>query len=114
MKVLNLDKIETRRDVVIILGGVEHTMKSPTVKDYILQMKKAEEIGKLSEEDSIENASKMMDLTIETLMQSFPTVKREQFEELTIEQLEALRGIAESAAEEDAPTDEGEATGSQG
>lgn len=115
MKVLNLDKVKTRRDIVIVLGGVEHSMKSPTVKDYIEQMKRAESISKLSEENSLESASKMMELTIDTLRQSFPTVTRDDFESLTVEQLEALRELAEGSSEDEAPKDdeEGEATGKE-
>jgi hypothetical protein len=114
MKVLNLDKIVTRKDVVIVLDGAEHIMKSPTVKDYIDQIKKAEEITKLSEIESIESASKVLDLTIETLMKSFPTIKREQLENLSMEQLEAIRELVESSSNDDAPSEgdsEGEATG---
>jgi hypothetical protein len=110
MKIVNLDKVQTRRDVAIVLDGVEHVMKSPTVKDYIDQMKRAEEIGKLQQDETLDSASRMMELTIDTLMKSFPTVTKEQFESLTIEQLEALRTLTEDASTEEAPT-EGEAAG---
>lgn len=100
-KILNLDKIETKRDKVIILGGVEHVMKALTVKDYINQMKASAELNTLAlHEDNLEDAERVMDLTIDALVKLFPTITREQFEALTMEQLTAIRELAEHQAEE--------------
>jgi hypothetical protein len=114
MRVVNLDKLTTRKDKVIILNGVEHVMRTPTVADYIDQMKKAEEISAIAEMPTIETATKMLELTIATLRTSFPTVTAEQFAALDMDQLNAIRELAESAAGDDlAEGDgaEGEASG---
>jgi hypothetical protein len=112
MKVVNLDQIVTNKERAIILGGVEHVMHTPTVEDYIEQMKRAEKIEKLGGESELDTASKMLELTIETLLKSFPTVTEEQFRKLTMAQLSAIRMLAEDASSEDAG--EGEAQGETG
>jgi len=115
MQVVNLDKIVTRKDKVIILDGVEHVMRTPTVKDYIVQMKKAEQIQTLSETPSIESATKLLEITIETLMLSFPTIPQDTFESLNMDQLNALRALAEGELEAEATGGaEGEAAGATG
>lgn len=115
MKVVNLDKIVTKKERVIILGGVEHVMHMPTVQDYIDQMKSAEEIQALSANSSqIDTASKMLELTIQTLRKSFPSITEEQFRSLNMDQLSALRMLAEDASAEDAASSEGEAQGETG
>jgi hypothetical protein len=115
MQVVNLDKITTRKDKVIILGGVEHVMRTPTVKDYIEQMKKAEKIQALSETATIDSATKLLEITIETLMLSFPTITKDQFEKLDMDQLNALRALAEGELDADVNGGaEGEATGMTG
>lgn len=99
-KILNLDKIQTKRDKVIILGGEEHVMKVFTVKEYIFHMKEAEKLGKM-EEDNIDTLGKGLDATISILCNAFPTVKREQFEGLNMEQLSAIRGLIDEENEGD-------------
>jgi hypothetical protein len=111
MKILNLDKIVSKRDTVIILDGVEHAMHVPTVKDYVDQMRKAEEITAAGSMDNPDTAVRMFDLTIETLMKSFPTIKREQFESLTLDQLTSIRELAEDATSNEMDSEEGGATG---
>jgi hypothetical protein len=116
-RIVNLDQLETKRDKVVVLGGVEHVMKTLTVKDYIHQLKAQAEIEKLatSEEATIESADRLIEVTIDALVQLFPTITREQFEALTMEQLNAIRGLAEDQAEEEGPEAEptGESTGKE-
>ena len=101
MKIVNLNKITTRRDKVLVLDGVEHVMRTPTVKDYIEQMKQAEQISALSEVPTIESATKLLELTIDTLRKSFPTITEDQFYALDMDQLNAIRMLAEDASNED-------------
>jgi hypothetical protein len=112
-KILNLDKIVTKREKVIVLGGVEHVMTTLTVKEYIAQMKSSQELNDLIQAEDLNSADKILNLTIETLMKVFPTITREQFEGLNMDQLSAIRELAEDAADEDAPQaeTEGEAPG---
>lgn len=113
-KVLNLDKIETKRDKVIILGGVEHVMKTLTVKEYIDQMKAGAEISTLNDSDDISSADRILELSINALMKAFPTITREQFEALNIDQLTAIRELVDDVADKELETEdtgEGEATG---
>jgi hypothetical protein len=116
MKIVNLDNITTKRDKIIVLGGVEHVMHTPTVQDYIEQMKQAEEINRVShsaEAEGIEGASQILNLTIATLLKSFPTLTDAQLRKLTMDQLNAIRMLADDAVEEEAPQ-AGEATGKLG
>lgn len=112
-KVINLDKLETKKDRAVILNGKEHVMATLTVKDYIHQLKQQAEIDKLSKEvdggAGLEAADKIMEVTIEALGKLFPTIMREELEALTMEQLTAMRELAEEEVEKDAP--EAEATG---
>lgn len=110
-KIINLDDLETRKDRVVILKGVEHVMKTLTVKDYVNQLKKQAEIEQLTtaEEQTVETADRLIELTVDALALVFPTIPREQLESLNMDQLNAMRALAEGYAQEDAP--EGEATG---
>lgn len=110
-KIINLDQLETKKDRSVILGGEEHFMATLTVKDYILQLKKQSEIEKLAsnEEVDLDAADRMMELTIDALNALFPTIKREQLEALNMEQINAMRELAEGHVKEDAP--EAEETG---
>lgn len=108
MKVVNLDKVVTKNERIIILNGKEHRMHSPTVQDYIEQMKSADELAALAqvEDADIDTARKVLELTIKTLMKSFPTITEEEFRNLSMEQLEALRALSEDASSEEAPQGE--------
>lgn len=106
-KIINLDQLATKRDKVVVLGGEEHVMKTLTVKDYVQQMKASSQISELvKQEDSIESAERIMELTIEALMKVFPTITKDQFEGLNMDQLTAIRELAEDYAGEDAPPPE--------
>lgn len=108
-KILNLDQLVTKREKVVVLGGVEHVMATLTVKDYIQQMKTGAEINKIMQDtdgDLEMNAEKAMTLTIEGLMKMFPTITKEQFESLNMDQLTALRELSEDYASDDAPQGE--------
>lgn len=103
-KIVNLDKLATKRDKVVVLGGVEHPMKNLTVQDYVQQMKATQEIQNMVEEDNgIETTEKIMNLTIQALMFLFPTITKEQFESLNMDQLSAIRQLADEYTGEDAP-----------
>jgi uncharacterized membrane protein YjjP (DUF1212 family) len=111
-QILNLDKLETRREKVIILGGKEHVMKTLTVKEYIVQMKEAAELNKLVVSEDLDDATKIVDLTIDALLKLFPTITRDQFESLNMDQLTAIRKLAEEVSDDELETeDAGEVTG---
>lgn len=116
-KIINLDQLETRKDKAVILGGVEHIMKTLTVKDYVLQLKSQQEIEKLtsSDEASIDTADRLIELTVEALHQLFPTINKDQLYTLNMDQLNAMRGLAEDYTNEEAPEPEvtGEAIGKE-
>jgi hypothetical protein len=110
-KILNLDKLQTKREKAIILDGKEHVMKVFTVKEYIFHMREAEKLVKL-DEDSIDTLGAGLDATVNILLNAFPTVTREQFEGLNMEQLDAIRGLVDTTADEEAEvSEEGEVTG---
>lgn len=98
-KIINLDALETKREKAIILNGKEHVMKTFTVKEYIYHMRQAEKLTKL-EEGSLETLSAGIDATIDILAAAFPTIKREELEVLTMEQLEAIRSLVDDINEE--------------
>lgn len=98
-KIVNLDQLETRRDKVIILGGVEHVMKTLTIKEYIEQMKASTEINQMALDNSMENAEKIFSLSIEALMKAFPTVTKDQFNSLNLDQITAIRNLVEAENE---------------
>lgn len=112
-KIINLDDLETRKDRVVILKGVEHVMKTLTVKDYVQQLKKQAEIEKLSAEpeQTVETADRLIELTVDALASVFPTIPRDQLEGLNMDQLNAMRALADGYTNEDAP--EPEATGEE-
>lgn len=107
-KIVNLDQLVTKRDKVVVLNGKEHEMKTLTVKDYVLQMKAASQINEMVKagDESIESAERVIELTVEALMKVFPTITKDEFEALNMEQLTAIRGLAEDFAAEDAPEPE--------
>lgn len=107
-KIINLDQLATKRDKVVVLGGVEHVMKTLTVKDYVQQMKASGQISEILKGDdtSLENTEVVMNLTIEALMKLFPTITKDQFESLNMDQLTAIRELSEDYAAEDAPEPE--------
>lgn len=114
-KIINLDQLATKRDKVVVLGGVEHVMATLTVKDYIQQMKASSEIENLisADEPSMDGIEKVMELTIAALMKLFPTITKDQFELMTMDQLTAIRELAEDFVQEEAPEPEvGEMKGS--
>lgn len=111
-KVINLDQLETKKDKAVKLKGVEHVMKTLTVKDYIHQLKTQRELEKLStqvDENDADTADKILELTINALSELFPTIPREQLEGLNMQQIDAMRALAEEFVADDAP--EGEDTG---
>jgi hypothetical protein len=112
-KILNLDKIETKRDKVVILEGVEHVMSTLTVKEYVNQMKKGVEIERLMEDETALSAERVLELSIDALAKVFPTITKEQFENLNIEQLTAIRALVEDQGTDDLESSqvEGEALG---
>lgn len=116
-KIINLDDLETRKDRLVILKGVEHVMKTLTVKDYVQQLKKQAEIEKLSAvtEQTVETADRLIELTVDALASVFPTIPRDQLEGLNMDQLNAMRALADGYASEDAPEpeDTGEETGKE-
>jgi hypothetical protein len=116
-KIINLDQLETRKDKAVILKGQEHIMKTLTVKDYILQLKTQQEIEKLSQspEQTVETADRLIELTVDALSQLFPTIAREDLEALNMDQLNAMRALAEDYTNEEAPQaeDTGESTGKE-
>lgn len=110
-KIVNLDQLETKRDKVVILKGVEHVMTTLTVKDYIQQLKASAEIEKLTstEDATPETADRIVELTIDALAKLFPSISRDELESLNMDQLNAIRGLAEDYTADEAP--EGEPTG---
>lgn len=116
-KIINLDQLETRKDKAVILKGKEHIMKTLTVKDYILQLKTQKEIDQLTtmETDTPETADRLIELTVDALGQLFPTIERDDLLSLNMDQLNAMRGLAEDYTQEEAPDAEatGESTGKE-
>jgi hypothetical protein len=114
-KIINLDQLQTKRDKVVILGGAEHVMVNLTVKDYVHQLKQQAEMEKLATapDSDPESADRVVELTVDILHKLFPTITKEQLEGLNLDQLNAMRSLAEGMVEEDAPEAEetGELTG---
>lgn len=114
-KIINLDQLETKRDKVVVLGGTEHVMRTLTVKDYIHQLKSQREIEKLTTGDDADpdTVDRILELTVDALHKLFPTITKEQLESLNMDQLNAMRALAEDYVAEEAPETEetGESTG---
>jgi hypothetical protein len=114
-KIINLDELETKRDKVVVLGGKEHVMATLTVQDYINQLKQQRELEKLttSGDDSPETADRIVELTVDAMHKLFPTIERDQLMRLNLDQLNAMRALADEYTAEDAPDGEltGESTG---
>lgn len=110
-KIVNLDKLDTRKEKIVILNGKEHIMRSLTVREYIAQMKASEEISKLSDESDLSAASRIFEITVEALHKVFPTIPLDELENLSMDQLTALKDLADDNATEEVADKEGEAKG---
>lgn len=100
-KILNLDKIVTKNDKVIELNGKEHVMKTFTVKEYIYHMREAQALIKTGENDMVDTIENGFEATIKILCNAFPTIKKEEFEALTVGQLDAIMAFIEDKNNED-------------
>lgn len=102
-KYLNLDDLASAPKRVLTVGGKEHEMKEETVQDFIDLAQKLQKIDR--DESSFVD---QIELTIQVLEQSFPTVEKGFFRNLSPEKLnkvfEFTRGMMdESLQKEESP-----------
>lgn len=104
MMVVDLDKLEIGNERQIKLNGKVHNMAPLTVKDYIFQLKKTEQIQKLqqnTEMSDVDILSKAMEISIDAILQSFPTLSREDVESLKLPQMAAIRDAISSVGDDE-------------
>ena len=106
VKYIDLDKLVDDA-VVIKFKGVEHTLKPVTMKNFIVNVRDIQEIG------TAPGIEKEIELSVQMLVRAFPTMTRELFEEMTLDQLKQLTHLAhanngqtDSAVEADAAANE--------
>lgn len=89
-KLLNLDEIDPPVQKTVKLKGKVHEMATITVADMIAETRRQEDLQK-NYGDGVVPAAVIVDLMIEMVMKSFPTMTKEDVSGLTPEQLKALR-----------------------
>ena len=94
---LNLDEVSPNKETrIIVMKGVEHTMKAPTVGDFLETSKLAKKI-----EGNIEqNMDVYVGLMIKIINQAFPTLTEEILQTLTFEQLNVVLEFVNKTGEE--------------
>lgn len=101
MKVLNLDKLDSKQVRQLVIGGKSYPVEEMTVGNFIETTRSAERVAEASIADQIE-------ATVEMIQRSVPTLERSLLEKLSLEQLQTIvafvRGDAvEGVEEEKAP-----------
>lgn len=94
---IDLDKIVSKK-ATIRLNGTDHSIVAPTVEIFLANIAS---VKGMSETPSVEEE---MEVAVEVLLRSFPTVKKEEFYALGLEQLQALQNFAQDFAK-DAPAE---------
>lgn len=91
MKFLDLDAVHSDVEFTIKLKGKEHKLREATVEDFIVNAKAIENLTM--------NASptKELEITMQMVKRSFPTVSDEDLNGLTFSQLKAIADYAREA-----------------
>lgn len=93
---LDLDKIMPESVASLTLNGTKHTMKEMTVADFVWAQEATSKENLSAEEQT--------KLFLEVLLRSWPTIKREELEELPPAKLNALleftNGVGEKGIEQ--------------
>lgn len=84
MKVLNLDKLTTKEERKLVLGGVSHPVQAMTVSNFIETTKAAERIAA---EDSL---AVQIEATVEMIIRSVPTVSEATLKALSLVDLQTI------------------------
>jgi hypothetical protein len=81
---LNLDEVVPDKEVVVMLGGVEHKLAPITLEDFVLNTRIVQ-----NAEASV-NPEKESEFVRDMLTRCFPTMTKEMIGKLTFAQLDAL------------------------
>lgn len=97
-KVLNIDDIRAETPYVVVVKGVEYEMKTPTVEDFIENLRDMEALAAAA------SLSSEIELTVRMIVRAFPKLSTEtvmQWPLVAIEKLFAvIRGIDPDATAE--------------
>lgn len=80
---IDLDAVVSN-PVTISFQGVDHKLKPVTVEDFVANMKEIQELG------TAPGFDKELDLTLRMLSRAFPSITKESFGSMSIEQMQRL------------------------
>lgn len=101
MKILNLDKLDTKEGRQLVIRGKSHPVEEMTVENFIATTRAAEKIADASIADQIE-------ATVEMIVRSVPTVDRSDLVKLSLESLQAIVAFVRGDAVDGVEQVEGE------
>ena len=83
MKVLNLDRLVTKNQRELVLGGVAHVINDMTVENFIETTKAAEKIESAGMAEQIA-------ATVEMVLRSVPTLKDSELKGMSLDNLRTI------------------------
>ena len=86
-KFINLDELVSEK-ISIRFKGVDHELKTVTVEDFIVNIKEIQEIG------TAPGMEREIELTMNLLCRAFPTMTRDLFVSMTMDQMQKLTELA--------------------
>lgn len=103
MKVLNLDKVQTKSDVKIVLDDEDHYMRVFSLGEMIDQLKKANQVAKAEDAEDDRSEADVMAEFYEELLTSiadaFPSLTKERLREMPDTHIRAIFEFINTAAE---------------
>jgi len=85
---LNLDELKAPEEVVVKLNGQEHQLKEMSVADFIWAQKNLKKL------EEVEDEGQQILTLIEVLHRMFPTIPKNELENLGLAKLNALADFA--------------------
>lgn len=102
---LNVDDISPKLAKVIAIKGKKYEMQPPKVGDFLDEMQRVRDYQKLlsnaAETDHAQILEAMVDSMKKSILVSFPKVPEDVLNDLTYEQMEAIRLFIQSEIKED-------------
>lgn len=101
-KVLNIDAISNPELMSLVIKGVTHEMKAPSLNDFIANLKDIEE---LSEAETQQNIGLQMAVIVRMIARAYPTLTIAEMMEWDLAKVtyvfNAIRGAEDTAEVED-------------
>lgn len=89
MQILNIDDLaEVKRQIVF--NGVKHDVIETSVQQFINALKSAEELEEASSTGDKVKLSKQMEMSVDTIIDSIPTIPREELMKKPVEVLHVI------------------------